>query len=416
MPRRSKPTGPSTSTALTRGASATEPSKPTPIEQPIQFDFLAQQDERVTKILRFWDHVPWAVLYKHDVMRSGAYLKMVTRAFDVGGRLHQLQMTPARLVRDGQELDDYPGDREQLIELAIRRLAAMKREFRLHRKNASNVIGSKVVEVVALNLGIYEIQNELKRNGHEYNYTQILESIDILNKTHCSITAYDTDQDGDGVAHVMNGPIFTQVYFTRNDKEEKNAAMRVTIHVNSLVADAIRGLDFYDVSYEALMKLKPVSRWIFKRLHHAMVFPTSNEDPRIQTIRASTILAYSGMGEYARLRDALKQIMIYLDDLKRNGIIEEIMAEDEWEGSGRSKRKADVSYTIRMSEEFYRQSIQAQQSRIEALTDFRDITGQATPEVWTPATPTARLEVAKRRTSRRTKGTSDLPLFGSVQD
>ena len=83
-----------------------------------------------TQSFAIYDLAPKYV-FRTDEREAGKYLPVVHRTFRLADREYQLEIRPARVMRDGAEIEVYPGEREQVLEEALRRIAIEKRRTRL---------------------------------------------------------------------------------------------------------------------------------------------------------------------------------------------------------------------------------------------------------------------------------------------
>jgi|HigsolmetaAR203D_1030402.scaffolds.fasta_scaffold01623_9 hypothetical protein len=382
------------------------PSKPRTIQpEPLQFDFFATDDRGYSKALGLWDMAPYTVLYTSQEDReSGRFLRSIDRTFEAGGRVYKLTLRPARIRHeDGRETDEYPGEREHLVELAIRRIATIHRDMSLDSD-----------EVVSVTVGLYQIYNELQSNGHWYRYEEIEEALSILNKAQVEISRLDTDADGEEVENILSEPIFPTLRYRRNTNKDRVAGNTARIRLNSLMADAIKRLDLHDVDYGLLMSLKPIPRWVYKRLHYLVLFSRDVTQREFQ-IRASEIQQISGMGTYSRARDAWEKITEYMSDLVSSGIADEVTPEPVLERSakrGRPKR-VDIIYNIKLSSWFMDTCARARRRMIRDREDFVAVVGRQPQEGWHRPKPATRKKLMERKEVRKE---GDLPLLRDVDD
>ncbi|RYD69188.1 MAG: hypothetical protein EOP84_28945, partial [Verrucomicrobiaceae bacterium] len=86
----------------------------------------------------------------------------ITRSFEARGHAYTLTLRPARIkYPDGTEKDEFPGEREALVEMAVRKIAAQRQTLQIDR------------DTVSVTIGVYELYNELKATGHSMRYAHI---------------------------------------------------------------------------------------------------------------------------------------------------------------------------------------------------------------------------------------------------
>jgi hypothetical protein len=375
------------------------------VEQPAQFAFLDSPSGRMTKSFGLWDLTPWQVIYTSAELRQGNYLASVERTFEARGHTYRLTLNPARINRNGVKVEEYPGEREHLIELAIRKIAIQQRKLNLE-------VSDK--DVVAINLQFYDLYKELQSTGHTFGYKEIEEALVILNTA--KVTIQRTDYDGDGEPwDLMLGSAILPVMRLRKagaaNKEERSS---VYIQVNPLLAEAIRNLDFHDLNYETLMSLKPVSRYIYKRLQHAFVFGENNGSPTL-TLAASAVRDACGLN-YSRSRKLFEVLATCFEDLKRMKLIESVTEEGVFQGEGKRRSKIDAMYCILPSADFAAQALQAQMNVVRNIEAFEVISGGKRPsQGWIQSADDPKQVRASLRTKRTNPAAqTSLPLLELV--
>ena len=265
----------------------------------------------------------------------------IQRDFEFRGKDYKLTLKPAfiqRKVRDDQGADDgwvnvFPGEREQIVEEVIRRLATERGRLTLDKQDR-----------VILRFSLYEVQKELERVNHTLNITEIKEALTILHQSFIEIRR----KGKGGTAELSSTAFPTLAFRTRflDEDEERPSVNETQLQFNPLVAESIRSMNFRMISYRWLMGLKnPVSRWLYKRL---MLRYESASAPTPTIMSASAIIRDSGMNEYSRPRDTLRAVRETVMALKNAGIVESVEVEQVKEG----RRLTDEIYTMFPSTKF----------------------------------------------------------------
>lgn len=376
------------------------------LEQPAQFSFLDSPTDRYTKSFGLWDLTPWQVTRMHAELRDGDYLKSIERTFEARGRMYRLTLHPARLKRDGKIVEEYPGEREGLIELALRKLAIRQRNFKL-------VSG----ELVSLSIRLYDLYKELQSNKHPFTYPQIEEGLNILANASFEISRPDMDIEGDVSDTTIKSAMLPTMKIRKYRNDDTSQRTTVHIQVNALLAEAIRNLDFHDVNYETLMGLRPIERWIFKRSHHMIVFGMAEPDNSV-TMTASAIRDACGLN-IARPRQMFTAISGQIKRLVDLGIVETVTETPTFQGEGKLRSKVDVAYRIVPTSDFLEQALRAQSGIAMNLDRFKTLSGGKRPsEGWLPTPPRiatveeeAPAPVRKPRAKRKTVKDSEPTLL-----
>jgi hypothetical protein len=265
--------------------------------------------------------------FNFDLEESGdGRRKIIEREFTFAGDRYRITLKPTPLrMADGRIQYRYLGEREQIVEEVIRRLATRPRSLMLRDQTRVRVIFTA-----------HEVREELRRVKHTYNYLQIREALTLLNEVRLSIEFADVKG-----APILSASAFPVMMMRRKDDEDGETY----VEFNPLVADAIRLMTFQQVDYETLMEIRdPVARWLFKRLHIEIA---ATKSP-IQRISASDIRRDSGMPEWKHTRNLFRRVRQSVEVLVTLGVIERL----EVECIKDRNRIVDVVYTLSASADF----------------------------------------------------------------
>lgn len=291
----------------------------------------------------------------HRVERKdgSAFLSIIKKEFMFNGELYSVTVTPARIVgTDGKERDELPGEREQLVEDVIRRLAADKM-----------MIASDQIEIPYT---VYAIRKELVQYGHSFSWTEIKEALLILNKSNIEITRVVGEGDKK-IKPVLSASAFPVLRFAdTNDGEHFGI-----VQLNPLLVQSIKSLAFEQINYEWMMSIKgPLPRWIFKYISLLV----SNKDADANCIRLHASEIAKSFGHIrARLRATLGEVDKAIERLKEVEVIKDYDKRDVYEG----KKKVDVVYDLHFSPQFI-----ADRQRARTRTSF--VKAEATKVNLTP--------------------------------
>lgn len=362
--------GDRTSTAVQLLLFETEPTDPT-------------GRKRLTNAVGLYDLAPRFVYASGDsteVRPAGSKdYRSVKREFEFDGKLYNLTLMPAlvekRVTAEGaveegadgkpkrMEVVAFPGDREQIVEEVVRRLATDR--ARLALDDGDNV---------QLRFSLHEIKRELKRVKHTLSNREIKEALLILSRATIVI-----ERKGKNGGALLNSSAFPVLAIKGpgvamdESADDSDADNDVTyLQFNPLVAQAIRKLDFRSLSYEMLMRLKnPISRWLYKRLSLTYADP-SGVSPI--TISAKDVVANSGMNEWSRWRDTLRAVSDAVDLLAKEGVVS---AEKEPLMDGR--KYVDIVFRLYPTESFLEQMRAAGRLTEENFKSFRELTKGGAP-------------------------------------
>lgn len=144
-------------------------------------NFLAnsEQDD-FSNAIDFWDNVPrYAVSRQkmNELRLPGGFLPIRTVDFHYRGKEYTAKIRPAQIEikgEDGKVANDstsyYPSAREELIEHALRKLAA----------DAQVGFFDKIDYRSGLRFTLYQLRQELAEQGHTLRYDELIEGLRIL--------------------------------------------------------------------------------------------------------------------------------------------------------------------------------------------------------------------------------------------
>lgn len=298
--------------------------------------------------------------------------KLIEREFTFAAKRYKITLKPTQVrTSDGTIVDRYLGEREQIVEEVIRRIAGNRSRLRLHD-------GVKV----RFPFTVSEIRDELSRVRHSYSFVEIREAITLLNEVRLVIQ--DLDAKG--------SPVLSSAAFPVMGLRRKRDDFDSFVEFNPLVADAIRLLDFMQVDYETLMELRdPVARWLLKRLHNEIAVARQP----VQQMTATGIRRDSGMPEWKTTRNLLRRVSQSVEVLRDLGVLDKVDAEEVMEG----QRKVDIVFTVSASPDFMAKVHASRRIARANREDFARITGgRASQDGFASAAPA---EVFRLRDARR---------------
>jgi Replication initiator protein A len=283
--------------------------------------------------IEMYDLAPRFVLYTSDKTRTGTHLDEIEREFRYRGQTYRLVLEPARINKKNRgskeraRTDLFPGEREQIVEEVVRRLAVAGGRLSLSPGN-----------MVRVTVSLREIYKELERVGRLTSFEDIREAIDTLNKTHVTIQNLDDTREKPLQFHP-----FLEVAYNKPKGQGWDEQSGTSIVLNSIVTAALRDLDFRQINYDYLMALRdPIARWVYKRIS---LIP--QEQPMV-AMTASEIARDSGLAQWSRWRDSVRRITAAVNVLERPGILDRVQEHRETEGS----KLVDMTYMMHLSPSF----------------------------------------------------------------
>ncbi len=205
-----------------------------------------------------YDLMPKYYSGKLEEIRNNGYLPVLERHFTFKKQNLLLSISPALIVqKDGSSKAFYPSIREEIIEDVLRKLAM--------NKDRNGFLDERLT----VKFTLYELWKELKRVKHEYNYSDIRESLNILSKTNIEVKTLNEK------ITFSSNMFETFGIMDDNDKnlddfiEDNKYTKKVMYYVrfNSLISDAVKNGDWRILNYYMCLKYKrSLSRWLFKRM------------------------------------------------------------------------------------------------------------------------------------------------------
>ena len=300
-----------------------------------------EEREKLSNVIDLWDSIPRYSVSRQAMHKSrahGSILKKHTGAFQYMGKTFTCTITPARVTDlDGQERDYYPSATEELVEDALRKLAADQQMGFFDKPNyRSGVVFS-----------LYAVREELKKRGHTRSYQEVRLSIDILSGAIIEIEGRNGEK---GEALVRSAYLPSVVAVSRAKlKDDPKAKWAVQFH--PLVTGSIDKVTYRQFNYELMMShTTQLARWLHKQLVLKYTFADYSKPFEM---RYSTVKRDSGLLDgYARERAAIDALETAFNDLKDRGVLSSSERKDI---TGPRKKLLDVTFKIWPSLEFIRE-------------------------------------------------------------
>lgn len=335
----------------TKGKAVTPEEEPKRLEQynqckPEQMTFFEQmlpEERRFSNTIELYDFIPKYVWGKVQRV-GGQFLKTLDREFECRGRRYRVKIHPARLPdKDGEEREYFPSKREELVEDAL-------------RKFASEGQGLFLDEQASVTFSLYQLQNELKKNGHSYSKDQLKDALMICAQTKIVVHS----EDGDAV--LVSSVFQTVGLTTREDWEGQGQKTRAFVRFNPLVTESIKKRSFRQINYEKSMSFSSViARQLHKRMAHHYT-QASMTTP--YHILLSTIIRDFGLTAYAQLRDNLRDVENALQEMQQKEVVAFYRIEKTFDSTRRNKL-ADAKFIITPHPRFVTEVTQANKRQLE---------------------------------------------------
>jgi hypothetical protein len=320
-------------------------SKPVQMEL---FESLLPDDKQFSNTIEFYDFCPKYVYWRTERLQD-KFLDRMEREFEWRGTKYQVSLDPAKIKdSDGVVRDYFPGVIEELVEDALRKLAV-------------DGHGLFLDDQAAVTFTLYELQQELAKNGHTYSLDQIKKALMVCVGT----TIHLTTASGETI---FSDHLFETVGLnTREDWKGQGKKTKAFVRFNSLVTKSIKEGTWRQFNYELSMRFKHVvSRQLNKRLSHNFTYANMAQG---YNISLSTMIRDFGLTPYKYMRDNLRYVTKALDEMKEKHVIREYSIKPIFD-SARKNKLIDAVIDIKPDLLFVNQTIRAnvKQKDVKQLT------------------------------------------------
>jgi hypothetical protein len=270
---------------------------------PIQlhlFEFLQPEERQYSNTVELYDFMPKYHWGKTERI-NGKFLESLEREFECRGTKYKIEIAPAVIKdRDGVKRYYYPSKREELVEDALRRFATANQ-------------GVFLDDRASVTFSLYQLQQELKRNGHSYSNDQIKDALLICARTNITVTTED------GTAVLISNLFETLGLKSREDWKATGEKTKAFVRFNSLVSESIKSGAYRQLDYDKAMSYTSViARQLHKRMSHHYIQANITQPYHIML---STIIRDFGLAEYERPSLNLRQVVKALDEMKAKDIL-----------------------------------------------------------------------------------------------
>ncbi len=297
--------------------------------------FLANTDnerEALSNAVDLWDSIPRYAIsrVRMNAMRTAeGFLDVMELSFNYRGRPLTAVIYPARIKdKDGQRLSYYPSAREELIEHALRKIAAEQHTGFFHQPSYRS--GAR--------FSLHQLRKELEQQGHSLRYDELIEGLDILSLSSIEIVA--TNDEGDE-AFARSTYLAALTGVKRKDYETDREA-RWAAQFHPLVTQSIDQVTYRQFNYQRLMKCSTqLARWLIGQLvlKYTQAALINSFEMRYSTIKRDSAL----LNGYGRERDAIAALDDAWEELKALGALATIKKAEQ---RGVRAKLEDVTYTL----------------------------------------------------------------------
>jgi hypothetical protein len=298
---------------------------------------------RYSATVELYDLTPKYFYGEQDRMRTrDGFLQIIKRQFIHRKAKMLVEVTPANLLqRDGSTKSFYPSYREEIVEDTLRKFSIDKTRNEL------------LDGILSVKFTLYELYKELKLKNHEYNYEQIIESLEILTKTNIKIQQEGADKDVE-----LYSNMFETFSIVNTNKQRKNVEITDNygkgvcyyVRFNTLVTNSIKNKTWKLINYEQCMSYRTVlSRYLHKRISHMF---SSKDLEMLYSIMLTTLFRDTGLIFYTHMSENIRRIERSLNEMKKIGSITDYKLDKVFFG-GKKNKIEDVKISLFISSGFH---------------------------------------------------------------
>jgi hypothetical protein len=341
--------------------------------------------ERHNRVFDIYDALPRFVLsWKREADAKGA--KGITFSnVRIGDQTVAVTLTPA-IVHDPHQSTPptregaprrlsgkliFPGPREEIIEFALRRMAAVQYADMSRRKD-------KDTEHVTVTFRLSDLRGQLAEDGHQFKSSEIAEALEVLAKSQIQLSGDVPDDLAKGHRWTATHPysMLADMRVVKPKEGETPEGDRTSyfVSLHPLAAAAILQGRFFDHNHRRTMQLrKPLARWLIKRmsLKYRQAARGGVVKKEGYNLSLSRIVAESGILPDKRLRDTVLRIREAIQELSSSGWLSRWKGFDEVTtfdktASGQKAIK-EIVWTFYPSSEFITEIIEGNDNRAKRI-------------------------------------------------
>lgn len=303
--------------------------------------FLCNTDEerdRLSNTFDLWDSVPRYSIsrqYMDKMRKSDAFPQLLSVPFNYRARSFEATIQPAWIPNeDGEIIGYYPSANEELVEDALRKIAADQNYGYFDKPNYRSGV------VFSLHL----LREELKKRGHTRSYQQISLSLKILARSTIEISG----KDGVGGEAFSINAYFSGLSAVSRNKLKDDPSAKWVVQFHPLVTQAIDAVTYRQYNYAQMMNHRSqLARWLHKQLSLKFTFASlaTTFEMRFSTIKRDSAL----LEGYKQQRQAIAALDSAFEELRASGLL---LGIQKSEVRGARAKLEDVVYILSASIKF----------------------------------------------------------------
>jgi hypothetical protein len=295
--------------------------------------------DRLSNTFDLWDSVPRYAVSRQQmdkIRKAKGFLDLQQIDFHYRGAKLKTIIQAARILdeKSGTSKDYYPSANEEIVEDALRKIAADQQNAFFDQPNfRSGVVFT-----------LYILREELKKRSHTRSYQEIVLSLQILARSTIEIRTMD-GQGGEGFAV---SSYFSALSAVSKNKLADDPQSKWMVQFHPLVTQEIDTLTYRQFNYAQMMSHNTqLARWLHKQLSLKFTFAS------ILTpfeMRYSTVTRDSALLEHYQLeRQKIQALDKALYELKTSGLLLKI---EKNPILGTRNKIEDVVYILTPSSDF----------------------------------------------------------------
>lgn len=261
------------------------------------------------------------VVYSVEHAREGARYIETQKRFR--GQTFTVRVMPANVKRaDGRVVPVLPGMRENLVEKALRKIAAED----LGNLGVTDKDGNAEVWV---KFTLHQLRRTLAEQGHEFKISQLVEALDVLQGAIMTYAAAVPAPTPTEEGAIQSGILQTVVWRRKKKGDQDGREYRVAAKLHPLITKSILQRTFRQIDFGRLMKPKnELARWLYMKLSHNYTQASESDLFLYQGgnkaagyhLALSTIIRETG-SSYTQTRDALRAVRTALAILRKHDVL-----------------------------------------------------------------------------------------------
>lgn len=305
----------------------------------------ASERDQLSNTIALWDSIPrYGISRNHQskLRNTSGTLELLRLPFRHNQIDYMATITPARVeVRfgpdKGKAVEFYPSVSEELIEDALRKMAADQQQGFFDKKGFLSGVA----------FSLHQLREELAKYGHTRSYHEIELSLEILHKTNIKITCEDAQ-----VEHIQSSTYLPSLAAARRKDIEADSNAKWIVQFHPLVTRSIDTVTYRQYNYSQTMNHRnQLARWLHKQLVMKFTFAAvgTTFKMKFSTIERDSAL----LTGYKQTRQAVIAVAGAFDELKAAGVL--ISAERSNEARGLRNKLLDVEFVLTPSPQFVRE-------------------------------------------------------------